>query len=193
MFVYLESVHFGVWPHEFLPTLDCVHYWFCQLWVLPKHGSFYLGVSPPWWLSNWNRSTWESGYRTLCQYRIVSTTGSLNSGFCAFLVLSTWGSVHLGVCLLGINSLGILATWHSAHVGLCPLLVLSTLDSAHVFSVFFGVWPPLCLSTWILYTCKSVHMIFCQLRFVSGVGCNHSGFCSLSVLSIWDYVNTGLF
>ena len=82
---------------------------------------------------------------TFSSCRIVSTIGSVNSGFYSHLALSTWDSVKLGVCLLGFCPLGSLAKLHSAHVGLCPLRVLSTLDSAHVCFCLLGN-----LSTWVL-------------------------------------------
>ena len=47
---------------------------------------------------------------TFCLRRIVSTVGSVNSGFCSRVVPSTLESVHLGVCLLGFCPIGSLAT-----------------------------------------------------------------------------------
>ena len=124
-----ESVYLGVWLNFNWPMLDCIHYWFCQLWVLPKWGSVYLGIIPAGCLSTWSPSTLESGHMTCCPCRIVSAIGSVNSGFCSRLVLSTCDSVQLGVCLLGFFPLGSLATCNYAHLELYPLLVLSTLDS----------------------------------------------------------------
>ena len=42
--------------------------------------------------------------------RILSTVGSVNSGFCSRVVLSNWDYFHLGVCLLGSFVLASLAT-----------------------------------------------------------------------------------
>ena len=44
MFVYLDPVFFGVWPHDILPTKDCFHYWLYQLWILLTFGFVYLGL-----------------------------------------------------------------------------------------------------------------------------------------------------
>ena len=178
---------------------------------------------------------------TFCPRRIVSTIGSVNSGFCSCLVLSTLESGHQVVCLLGIYPIGSLVTSNSSYIGVPPLRGLSTLDSAlvcfcllggpstrdiiyfdsdhsevsphdeiltkdcvhHCFcqfwillmlgSVFLGVFPTRCLSTWILSPWKPVHMIVRQLRIVSTIGCVHSGYCSLLVLSTWEYVHAGHF
>ena len=47
---------------------------------------------------------------TFCPCKVVSTIGSVISGFCSRLVLSTEESVNLGIYLLGFCSLGSLAT-----------------------------------------------------------------------------------
>ena len=160
------SVQTGFLSLLVLSTLESVQVGVCLLWFCP------LG--------------------SLATFRIVSTICSVNPGFCSFLVLSTWESVHLGVFLLGIRPLGSLATWHSApedcvHYSISQFWILLTFGA-----LYFRSWPPRCLSTWILYTWKPVHMLFCQLRIVSRIGCIHSGFCSLLVLSTSDYVHTGL-
>ena len=90
---------------------------------------------------------------TFCLRRIVSTVGSVNSGFCSRVVLSTLESVHLGVRLLKISQLGSLSTRHSANVGLCPLLVLSTLDCANCWFRLLGS-----LSIWVFVYFDSVQL-----------------------------------
>ena len=47
VFVYLAAFCLQVWPHDILLRWDCVHCWFCQLWILLTCGSFYFKVSPP--------------------------------------------------------------------------------------------------------------------------------------------------
>ena len=164
VFVYLDFFYLGVWPDDILSTSDCVHYWFCQLWILLTFGFVYLGFHPPGCLFTWNLSTWESGYMTFCLGRIVSTIGSVNSRFCLHVVLSTLESVHLCVCLLGICCLWSLARWHLANEGFCSLLVLSTLDSAHIWFSLLGimiikdfVYLRLCPLS-ILFTCVFVYL-----------------------------------
>ena len=107
VFVFLESVHLGVWPHDILPTEDCFNSWFCQLLILLMSGSFMLGVCPTRYLSNWILSNWESGHMTLSLHKIASTIVSINSGFCLGVVLSTWDFVHLCACLLDSVHLGV--------------------------------------------------------------------------------------
>ena len=101
--------------------------------------------------------------------RIVSTIGSVNSGFCSrfvlptwdcvhkglflFEIMPTWHSVHLRVWLLGFCSLVSLATRHSARLGLLSLLVLSALDSAHAWFCLLGGQ-----STWVNVYLESVHL-----------------------------------
>ena len=164
VFVYLDFFYFGVWPDDILPTQNCVHYWFRQLWILLTFGSVYLGFYPTWCLSTWILSTWESCHMTFYPGRIVSTIGSVNSRFCLHVVLSTLESVHLRVWLLGICPLWSLASWHSANVGFCSLLVLSTLDSAHIWFGLLGImfikdffYLRLCPLS-ILFTCVLVYL-----------------------------------
>ena len=82
--------------------------------------------------------------------RIVSTIGSVNSGFCSRLVLSTWDSIHLGVCLLEICLLGslgymtfcpgrIVSTIGSVNSRFCLHVVLSTLESVHLCVCLLGI------------------------------------------------------
>ena len=131
--------------------------------------SVHLGVSSSGGLSTWILSTWESGHITICPRRIVSTMGSINSGYYSRLVLSTWDyvhkghflfeimptwhSVHLRVWLLGSCPLVSLATRHSARLGLLSLLVLSALDSAHAWFCLLGGQ-----STWVNVYLESVHL-----------------------------------
>ena len=218
MSAYFDIIYLGVLPHDGILLKDCIHSWFCSIWILLIFGSVFLGVLPTNCLSTWIRSIWKHVHMIFCQLRIVSTIfcvhsessllvlstwdyfhtglflvgilstlhsvhlvlnrfwncllgslatcrivstiGSVNSGFCSLLVLSTWKFVYLGVSLLEIRPLGSLATWHSAHVGFCPLLVLATLDSAHfclsslesghLGACLLGICPLESLATWIL-------------------------------------------
>ena len=187
--------------------MACIHYWFCQLWVLPKWGSVYSGVSPAGWLSICNRSTCESGNMPFFPRRIVSIIGSFNSGFCSLLVLSTLEFGYLGVCLLGFCTLGNPCKCYSVNWGLCQGLVVFTLDSAPSWfcllvimskqdffnwdPVYFALCPLGSLSTLTLYTLESGHMTFSPRRVVSTIGSVNSGFCSRLVLSTWNSGPTG--
>ena len=138
-----ESVHLvgcllGICPYATIPTWHCFLYWFSQLWIVLTCGSVYLGVHPSGTLSTLIQSSQKTNYMTNFYLRIVSTAGSVQSGFCSLMLLSTWESLHLGVCLLEICTLRSLAKWHSPHVGLCPVLVVSILDSVHVWVSPFG-------------------------------------------------------
>ena len=129
---------------------------------------------------------------TISPSRIVSTIGSVNSGWCALFVLSTWESVHLGGCLLGISSLGSLATWQSARVGcvhywfgqLCFLLTFG--------SVFLEVCPTGCLSTWILSILGVWPHDILPSRVVSIISSLNSRFCSRLAYSTWDSIYLGV-
>ena len=139
---------------------------------------------------------------TFCLRRIVSTVGSVNSGFCSRVVLSTLESVHLAVRLLDISQLGSPSTRHSAHVGLCPLLVLSTLDCAdcwfrllgnlsiwvfvYLDSVQFGVRPLYILPRRIESTYCSVHSGFCLRMLLSILDSFHLDVCLLRICPLWS-------
>ena len=154
-FIFFNSVHSNVCPHDEILTKDCVHSWFCPNWTLLTFGSVYVEVCPGRCLPTLIRSTWESGLMKFCQRRIVYTIGSVNSEFFSLLVLSTWDYVHRGLLLIGFLStlhsfhlvlnrfwnclLGKLATWHFAQFGLYPLLVRSTLNSSPFWFCLLGI------------------------------------------------------
>ena len=168
-FMYFDSVHSKVCPHDELLTKECVNSWFCLFCILLTFASVYLGLCPFVCLSTWNRSIWKHVHMIFCQLKIVSTISCVNSELCSFLVLSTWDYVHTGLLLIGILStlhsvhlvlnrfwiclLGSLAKWHFAHVGLYPLLVLSTLGSAKVRFGLLGSQ-----SSWVFVYLESVHL-----------------------------------
>ena len=114
-FIFFDSVHSKVCPHDELLTKDFVHCWFSPNWILLTFCSVYLGVCPGGCLPTLILSAWETGLMTFCPRRIVSTIGSVNSGFCSLLVLSSWKSLQLDVCLLGFCPLGNICTWYSVN------------------------------------------------------------------------------
>ena len=140
---------------------------------------------------------------TFSPRRIVSTLGSVQTGFRSLFVPSIWESVLLGVCLLWVCPLGSLASWHSAFVGFCPLLVLSTLDCAHFlfrllgslstcdFIFFDSLLSKVCPHDEIL-TKDSVHSWFCPnwtlLHFGSVYfGVFPGGCLPTWILSTWEF------
>ena len=150
---------------------------------------------------------------TFCPCRIVSTIGSMNSGFYLRLVLSTldyvhkglflfeimstWHSVHLGVWLLGFCLFRSLATRHSAHVGLWILLILSTLGSAYLWFFLLGSQSTLVdffleivylgvLLHDILPKWDCVHFLFCQLCILLAFGLFYLGFYLPGCLLTWN-------
>ena len=199
----------GVWPHDILPKLDCVHYWFSQLKILLTFGLFYLGFYLPGWLFTWSLSSWELSNMTFCSSCCVSTNGSVNLGFCSDLVLSTWDYVHEGIFLLRSCTLGILFTWvfdylDSVHLGVCPHDNQSTKFSAcdKVFqissgsplvlslfeSVQLGVYLPGFCTLWSLATWHSFQVGLCPLLVLSTLDCAHFWFCLLGSQSTWVVV-----
>ena len=63
---------------------------------------------------------------TFSTRRIVSTIGSVNSGFYSHLVLSTWDSVKLGVSLLGILFNWVFVYLDFVYIGVWPHEILYT-------------------------------------------------------------------
>ena len=137
MFAKLEAVHFEVWPHDILPMYACVHYCFCQLWIL-----LFLVLS-----------TWESVLLGFCLLGIFPL-GSLapwhSSQIGLFpLILSSWKSVQLGVFLLRFCS-----SLESGHMTFYPRRIMSTIGSVHS-----GFSPRAVLFNW-----DYVHLDVCLLR-----------------------------
>ena len=181
-------------------TIFCVHSEFSSLLVLSTWDYFHTGLFLIGILSTLHsvhfvlNQFWNCLLGSLATCRIVSTIGSVNSGFCSLLVLSTWKFVYLGVSLLEIRPLGSLATWHSAHVGFCPLLVLATLDSAHsclssLESGHLGVCLLGLCSLGNPCTCYSVNWGLCQGLVVFTLDSAPSWFSLLVIMSKQDFFN----
>ena len=86
---------------------------------------------------------------TFCPRRIVSTIGSVRSGFCLRVVLSTWG------LSLWVKSIWIPSTWESGHMKFCPPRIVSTF--AFVNSGF--------CQRLVLSSLNSVQLGVCRLEF----------------------------
>ena len=139
VFVYFDSDHSEVGPHDNRLTKDGVHSWFCQIWILLNFGSVYFGVCPPGCFSTLILRTCVSGHMTFCPRRIVQYW------FCLRVVLSTWETVHLVVGLLG----------YSGYMTFCPFRIVSSIGSVNS-----GFCSRLLLSIW-----KSVYLGVCLLGF----------------------------
>ena len=149
--------------------IGCIHsisapFWFCLLVIMSKQDFFnwdpvYFALCPLGSLSTWTLSTSESGHMTFSPPRVVSTIGSVISGFCSRLVLSTWDSGPTG-CLTTL----ILTTPESGYMTFCPRRIVSTKGFVNS-----GFCLGLLLSTW-----ASVHL-----------GVYLLGFCPLEGLSTW--------
>ena len=126
VFVYLEAVHLEVWPNDILPMDDCVHYCFCQLWIL-----LVLVLS-----------TWESVFLDFCllgMFPLGSLATRHSSQIGLFpLILSSWKSVQLGVFLLRFCS-----SLESGHMTFYPRRIVSTIGS-----VYSGLSPRSVLFQW---------------------------------------------
>ena len=180
-------------------TIFCVHSEFSSLLVLSTWDYFHTGLFLIGILSTLHsvhfvlNRFWNCLLGSLATCRIVSTIGSVNSGFCSLLVLSTWKFFYLGVSLLENRPLRSLATWHSAHVGFCPLLVLATLDPAHFWlssleSGHLGVCLLGLCSLGNPCTCYSVNWGLCQGLVVFTLD-SPSSFCLLVIMSKQDVFN----
>ena len=191
-FIYFDSVHSQESPHDELLPKECPHRWFSLIWILLTFASVYLGVGPPGCLSTWKVYTLVSGQMTFCPRRIVSTIGSVNSGFCSRLDLSSWESVQVDVYLLGFCQLencahDILPIEDCVKDWFCQLWIVLTFGS-----VYLVVSPRGWLSTWNHFTWESGHMTFCPRRIVSTIDSVNYGFCPRVVLSACESVQLGV-